>query len=95
MKLFYGKIKLPVLKTKKPLMTMHRGRTWDYGWNVFINGEMVKMWFDNSWGRMLYFEFNNQWYKMPMASELYGKLPEYDIDPTSIKQFHLTTNLNN
>jgi len=91
MKLYFGDIKLPVIKCTKPTMKLHRGRTWDYGWNVFINKEMIKMWYDSSWGRMLYFEYQQQWYKMPMATEKYGKLPEYDLDPTSNKQFQLTT----
>lgn len=48
-------------KTRKPKMTDHRGRTWDYCRVVLPDGKMIDGYFDTSWGTRFYFEHEGVW----------------------------------
>lgn len=53
------------VKTKKPKMTLHRGRTWDVT-TITINDEKVDMHFDSTWGSRGYFEQEGTWYSIDL-----------------------------
>jgi hypothetical protein len=62
MKAVINNVEISLIKTKRPKMTEHRGRTWDTI-SVIINGVEQDMWLDTSWGDYGYIVLNNQWYK--------------------------------
>lgn len=55
-------------KCRKPRMTSHRGRTWDYSdrLTVGLMGHKVTGLLDTSWGQYVYFQYGpeNQWFKV-------------------------------
>lgn len=66
-------LKVKAIKTKKPKMTPHKGRTWQLWAQIDFEYmdkdsvgiyENVWIWFDNTWGRWQYFELDDQWYKV-------------------------------
>lgn len=78
MDLYQGKTKIKVSKCKKPTFNNHRGRTWDTG-RIFIDKIEIKVHLDTSWGQYIYWQYENQWYKLPMYSK--GGEPHFNIDP--------------
>jgi len=84
MRLYQGKSKIPVTKTKKPKFSDHGGRTWDFG-HVYIDGEKYDFHLDTTWGEYVYFQYgeNNQWYKAKMYSDHLNDFKDnrWDIDP--------------
>jgi hypothetical protein len=79
-------VKLPVVKSKRPRFSTHRGRTWDTG-NVRINGVEYKVHLDTTWGEYIYFQYGNEntWFKVKMISDTISDLKgnKWDIDPFS------------
>lgn len=55
-------------KCKRPTFSQHRGRTWD-STDKIVDGLVIEWWFDSSWGRNMYFEYNEQWYSTPVLRE--------------------------
>ncbi|MDD5353048.1 MAG: hypothetical protein PHS93_07815 [Candidatus Omnitrophica bacterium] len=51
------------IKTNRPKMSEHRGRTWDYEERDISGYERIKVWFDSTWGLYGYFEICGQWWK--------------------------------
>lgn len=54
-------------KVPKPLMSDHRGRTWDHI-TLVIDEQEVKAHMDTTWGERFYFEWKGQWYAASIAS---------------------------
>lgn len=51
-----------ITKARKPKMTNHRGRTWDYCEVILPSGEKIDGWLDTSWGTRFYFAHEGVWY---------------------------------
>lgn len=62
-----------LIKTRKPKMSEHRGRTWDTD-RIVLDGEIVWVWRDFTWGSYNYFLFQCEWYKFTVdATDFAGK----------------------
>ena len=55
-------------KCKKPRMSGHFGRTWDY-MTLNIDGQNVKGWRDYTWGANIYFPYRESWYAVSGEAE--------------------------
>lgn len=67
------KITYSMVKTRKPKMTCHRGRTWDQD-RITLDGEDVYVWRDFTWGSFNYIEIDGQWFKFTIdATDFTGK----------------------
>lgn len=67
--ILYDPDQTKVIATKlarRPRFAFHRGRTWQWGNSLKINGKLCNYTYDNSWGSYWYFEYNRQWYKVHM-----------------------------
>jgi hypothetical protein len=88
MRLYQGRVKIPVKKCKSPrFRNLHRGRTWDTG-TIYIDRVETKVHLDTTWGTSLYFQdATGQWYSFPMFSKFEAKFSgeEYDVDPFNQK----------
>lgn len=65
-----GKLIDRAIACKQPKFTHHRGRTWDCK-TKYIDDVEVEWWYDSTWGRNFYFEWNGKWYKTPIIREDY------------------------
>lgn len=81
---FIGNLQIPVKKCPRPSFKNINGRSWDHGY-INLNGIKTEAWLDTTWGRYIYFVFQNSWYKVEMWSSGLADLQKkgYDIDPFS------------
>jgi hypothetical protein len=62
-----------VLNTSEPKMGgSHQGRTWGYV-SKKLNGKTVKFWLDYTWGRYMYFQHDDKWYRVQYLQSNYKK----------------------
>jgi hypothetical protein len=62
-----------VLNTSEPKMGgSQQGRTWGYVPKQ-LNGKAVKFWLDYTWGRYMYFQHDEKWYRVQYLQSNYKK----------------------
>ncbi|WP_110114629.1 hypothetical protein [Bacillus sp. CGMCC 1.16541] len=68
-----NKLYYKVMNTTRPKMSLtHQGRTWGYV-PKRLNGKMAKFWLDYTWGRYMYFQFDDKWYRVQYLQSNYRK----------------------
>jgi hypothetical protein len=61
------------LNTAKPKMGgLHQGRTWGYVPKM-LNGQAAKFWIDYTYGRYMYFQWDEKWYRVQHLQSNYKK----------------------
>ncbi|MEC0666862.1 hypothetical protein P8864_13365 [Priestia flexa] len=60
----HNKLYYQVFNSAQPKMTdSHQGRSWGYV-KKLVNGKPIKFWLDYTWGRFMYFSYNEKWYRV-------------------------------
>ncbi len=80
-------------KCKKPTFSSHRGRTWDTG-KIWIDGEMITVHLDTTWGEYIYFQWEGGWHKIKMQDRIWKQwkgMAYYDVDPFTKAAAQLVT----
>ena len=86
-------VKVSNAKCKRPKFSDHRGRTWDTG-KIWIDGEMITVHLDTTWGEYLYFQWKGSWHKLKMQGSVHKTwkgIQYYDVDPFTKSAAQLVT----